>query len=145
MRFTLAGETPRMRAVSARLGKGVLDYGLTAHRSLTVDRKRPNCRCCRSVFSLYNKQIKPHFVPGVLYAISRSHPLEASRSRMGTADGNDPCWVYCVFTAAGYRSSECAGSACDPLYWREARCSTPRTATQTLPPSRSTSNPLISG
>jgi hypothetical protein len=43
----------------------------------------------------------PPLVPGVLYAISRCHPLEASRSHMGTADGNDTDWVYRIFAAAG--------------------------------------------
>lgn len=43
----------------------------------------------------------PPLVPGVLYAISRFHPLEASRSHMGTADGNDTDRVYRIFAAAG--------------------------------------------
>jgi hypothetical protein len=66
------------------------------------------------------------------YASSRSRPLEAGGPRLGIADRNDTCWVYCVFHISRNGSSNCSGRGRDEVRWCKKRCVTLRTTTQTL-------------
>ena len=78
------------------------------------------------------------FVPGVLYAIPRSYFLEASRSRVGTPNGDDPSRVHCIFIVARNGSPHCTGSGCD-----KERCGTDWTSAQTCSSAGPNSKSLI--